>query len=80
MQDWLLKLIQCPITHEPLQLADPELVARLHNRQRDGQLFNRQGVSTTYEFQAGLVNNSKHWFYPIVDDIPTLIPDESIPL
>ncbi len=80
MQTWLLALIQCPITREPLSMADSTLVAALRAKQFAGQLLNRQGTRVTEEFQSGLVNASHQWFYPIINDVPTLICDESIPL
>ncbi len=80
MQSWLLALIQCPITHEPLRVAESALVNALRAKQLTGKLLNRQGMCVTEEFQSGLVNASNRWFYPIIDDIPSLICEESIPL
>lgn len=78
MPNWVLDLIRCPITLEKLAVAPTEVVERLRSSVRDGKLTNRLGTNVTTEFQAGLLNESKSWFYPVVDDIPTLVPDEAI--
>lgn len=79
MPNWVLDLIRCPITLEKLDIAPADLVARLRALVREGKLTNRMGTSITEDFQSGLLNESKDWFYPVVDEIPTLIPDEAIP-
>lgn len=78
MPTWLLQLVRCPITLENLDLAPAELVERLRGAVRDGKLTNRLGVAVSDDFQMGLVNASGTWFYPVADDIPTLVPDEAI--
>ena len=78
MPPWILDLIRCPITLEKLEIAPVELVERLRASVRDGKLLNRLGTNVTDVFQSGLRNASKSWFYPIVDEIPTLVPDEAI--
>ncbi len=78
MPNWVLDLIRCPITLEKLEIAPAGVVERLRALVRDGKLTNRIGTSVTDDFQSGLLNESKNWFYPIADEIPTLIPDEAI--
>ena len=78
MPPWLLDLIRCPITLEKLEIAPVDFVERIRAAIRDGRLTNRMGVSVTYDIQSGLLNESKNWFYPVVDDIPMLVPDEAI--
>jgi uncharacterized protein YbaR (Trm112 family) len=78
MPNWVLDLIRCPITLEKLEMAPVELVERLRTSVRAGTLTNRLGTSVTDDFQSGLLNESKSWFYPMADEIPTLVPDEAI--
>ncbi len=80
MPTWLLELIRCPITLEPLQTAASEVTERLRDELKHGRLTNRVGVSLTDDFQSGLVNASSTWFYPVTDEIPVLVPDEAISL
>lgn len=75
---WVLDLIRCPITLEKLEVAPADLVDRLRVLVRSGKLTNRIGASVTDEFHSGLVNASNNWFYPVIDEIPTLVPDEAI--
>ena len=78
MPPWILDLIRCPITLQKLELAPVDLVERLRTLLHDGKLVNRLGANVTDDFQSGLLIESKSWFYPVVDDIPTLVPDEAI--
>ena len=78
MPTWLLELIRCPITLEKLDVAPPDLLERLRSELKSGKLTNRIGVSLADDFQAGLVNSSGTWFYPVTEDIPVLVPDEAI--
>ncbi len=80
MPSWVLELIRCPITLQKLEIASVDLVEQLRASLRDGKLMNRLGTNVTDDFQSGLLNESKSWFYPVVDDIPTLVPDEAIAL
>ena len=80
MPSWVLELIRCPITLQKLEIASVDLVERLRALLRDGKLMNRLGTNVTDDFQSGLLNESKSWFYPVIDDIPTLVPDEAIAL
>jgi len=75
---WVLDLIRCPITLEKLEVAPADLVERLRASLRSGKLTNRLGAGVSENFQSGLVNESKSWFYPVIDEIPTLLPDEAI--
>ena len=78
MPNWVLDLIRCPITLERLEVAPADLVERLRSSVRDGKLINRLGTNVSDDFQSGLLNESKSWFYPVIDEIPTLVPDEAI--
>ncbi len=78
MPSWVLDLIRCPITLEKLEIAPADLVEQLRVLVPEGRLTNRMGTNVTEDFQSGLLNESKSWFYPVIDDIPTLVPDEAI--
>jgi uncharacterized protein YbaR (Trm112 family) len=77
---WIFDYIRCPITHEKLEMASKADMDCLHSALASGNLRNRLGEKITESPQAGMVNMSHQWFYPISNDIPSLIADEAIPL
>ncbi len=77
---WIFEYIRCPITHETLRLASKSDLDRLHAALLAGSLTNRLGESLQELPESGMVNESHSWFYPIENEIPSLIADEAIPL
>ncbi len=78
MNDWLLQIIRCPITAQPLQVASQEIVDKLREQSRSGQLTSHKGIVIDQPFDSGLVDQSHTYFYRIQDGIPSLLPDEAI--
>lgn len=78
--DWLLNILRCPNSGESLELAAEELVDELESRRKAAGLTNSLGVPSDLHFDAGLVNRSQTFFYPILNSIPTLVPGEAISL
>lgn len=76
----LLDILVCPETRQPLTLAGEELLAGLNERIRDGSLQNRGGEPVKRELSAGLVRQDGSVLYPIEDDIPVMLIEESIEL
>ncbi len=76
----LLKILVCPETRAPLRLADDSLVKRLNQAIAQGSLKNRIGQTAKSPIDGGLVQEDGKYFYPIIDGIPVLLTDESIPL
>lgn len=76
----LLEILACPETKQPLSLADTSLVESLNSRIRQGKLTNRGGEAVTEPMDAGLVREDGQYLYPIRDDIPVMLIDESIAL
>jgi uncharacterized protein YbaR (Trm112 family) len=76
----LLDILVCPETRQPLTLAGDELLQRLNQRIRDGALRNRGGDAVESELAAGLVRQDGAVLYPIEDDIPVMLIEESIEL
>lgn len=77
---WLLAILRCPITEEPLSLASDELLAKLQNAIQNGGLRSKLGVTISEAATQGLVNKSTTWFYPIDDETIDLLADNAIPL
>lgn len=76
----LLDILACPETKQPLTLADAALVARLNECIEQGQLTNRGGEQVTEPIDGGLVREDGQYLYPIRDDIPVMLIDESVAL
>jgi uncharacterized protein YbaR (Trm112 family) len=76
----LLDILACPETKQPLTLADAALVARLNERIGQEQLTNRGGEQVTEPIDGGLIREDGKYLYPIRDDIPVMLIDESVAL
>lgn len=80
ISDELLAILQCPETRQPLRLADGALIAQLNGLIGGQRLVNRIGQKVETKFDGGLVREDDKVLFPIVDGIPILLIDESIPL
>lgn len=78
--DDLLEILVCPESKQPVRLASEELLATLNQRIRAGELRNRGGDRLEKPLEAGLVREDGKILYPIEDDIPVMLVDESIEL
>jgi uncharacterized protein YbaR (Trm112 family) len=78
VSDELLEILVCPETKQPVSLAPAELLARLNERIRAGDLRNRGGEAVKKELAEGLVREDGAVLYPIDDDIPVMLVEESI--
>ena len=77
----LLKVIACPETKQDLVLAEPELVEKINNLIEKRELLNRSGQQVAEKIDGGLIQkDDRNYLYPIRDDIPILLIDESISL
>ena len=80
MRDWIIELLECPLTGEPLSPAPDDLVAELNRAIAEGTLLFRNQSHVTLPLDGGLVNGSRTLFYGIFQDVPNLIPDEAVEL
>ena len=76
----LLAILACPEDKTPLSLAGKELVEALNKAIAAGRMKNREGTQVSEPLDGGLVRSDEKWLYPIRDDIPVLLPGESLPL
>jgi len=77
----LLSVIACPETRQDLELAEPGLVQRINSLIEKGELLSRSKQKVTEKIDGGLVRkDDRKYLYPIRDEIPILLVDESIPL
>ena len=79
----LLAILCCPENHQPLALADPEMLARLNARiaaPGASPLTNRGGEPVREPLSGGLVRLDRTLLYPVRDGLPILLVEEAISL
>ncbi len=77
----LLNIIACPETKQDLVLAEKGIVEKINGLIEEGTLVNRFNQKITDKIDGGLIRkDDRKYLYPIRDDIPLLLTDESIPL
>lgn len=76
----LVAVLRCPETGQRLEIAQKTLVQQVNAEIRSGRLRDHQDQKIDREIGDGLVTGDGARLYPIRDEIPTLIVDESIPL
>jgi uncharacterized protein YbaR (Trm112 family) len=76
----LLDILVCPETKQALRVADVALLEQVNASFRKGNLTNRGGQRVATPVEAGLVRKDGAVLYPVRDDIPIMLIDESIPL
>ena len=63
----LLEILCCPVTHQPLKVADTGTLRRASER-------------TSTPLSEGLLREDGQVLYPVKDGIPLLVPEEAIAL
>ena len=76
----LLEILVCPETHQPVRPAEGELLERLNQAIRSGDVINRGGNEVTDPMEEGLVREDDKILYPVREDIPIMLIDEAIEL
>ena len=78
MKDHLYRLLRCPVDMSPLALADDELLQRLNRAIEMGHVMNLGGDPVQRPLEQALVSGSSERLYPIVKQIPVMLPSEAI--
>ena len=76
----LLEILVCPETKQPVAQASEEILAKLNEEIRSERLRNRGGKKVKSEISEGLVREDGKILYPVDDDIPVMLIEESIEL
>ena len=77
----LLSVIACPETKQGLVIADNTIVQKINDLIEQGELLNRSKQKVTEKIDGGLIQKEdRKYLYPIRDEIPILLIDQSIPL
>jgi uncharacterized protein YbaR (Trm112 family) len=75
-----LRILRCPLSRQPLKLADKPLIARVNAAIEERRIVNRVGERVSRRCDGGLINEAVTLLYPIHDEIPCLLVDEAIAL
>lgn len=75
-----LKILACPETRQSLQAADARTLERLNAAIDAGSLVTRGNQKVTRRLDAGLVRRDGQVLYPVREDIPVMLIEESIAL
>ncbi|KAA5540968.1 Trm112 family protein [Roseiconus nitratireducens] len=76
----ILRLIQCPLDGQALQLASPVVITTLNQLIATKSLRDRTDQLVTDSLDAGLITQDGARLYPIRGGIPTLVVDGAIEL
>jgi len=76
----LLEILVCPETRQRLTPASEEVISRLNDEIGAERLRNRGGELVTTKLTEGLIREDGKILYPIDDDIPVMLIEESIEL
>jgi uncharacterized protein YbaR (Trm112 family) len=74
----ILELICCPETQQELSLLGAEVLSKLNDLQASGELMFRNGQSVGYPLSGALLRADRQLIYPVREDIPVLLVEESI--
>ncbi len=80
IDDKLLEIICCPETKQDLKLADEKTISDLNDLVEKKELKNRIKQPVEKKLDGGLIREDGKYLYPIIEEIPILLIDESIPL
>jgi uncharacterized protein len=73
-------ILVCPVTHQPLALADAPLIAKINGAIEAGKLQDQLGRLVKLPIAEGLVRQDGKILYPVRDGIPVMLADEGIAL
>jgi uncharacterized protein YbaR (Trm112 family) len=80
INDSLVEILRCPQDRSRVHVAPPEVVDAINRAIDRGAAVNQAGERLEKRIDSGLVREAGDLLYPIVDDIPVMLPDEAIDL
>lgn len=76
----LLEILVCPETGKPLEEAGGDVIERLNELVDLGTLVDRSGERVSGRIEAGLLCRGGKYLYPVRENIPVLLIENSIPI
>ncbi len=80
MDKYLLTILQCPISKKGLNILKKDQLAKINSAIESGALMNHGGILVVEQLDAALITDDGKRIYPVIDDIPVLLEEESISL
>lgn len=74
----LLDLLCCPLNRKPLRLATAAEIRQLQEAAGRGELVYAQQRNPASAPAEALLEPASGRFYPVLDEIPVLLPEEAI--
>lgn len=74
----LLDILVCPETHQPVTVADSEVLERVNAAVADERAVTRGGEPVAEPMDAGLLREDGQVLYPVRKGIPIMLVDESV--
>lgn len=78
MDNRLLAILHCPVTHKGLATARPEILNSVNAAITAGKLANRDGHTLVEPLVDALLTDDGKVLYPVTEGIPVLLEGESI--
>jgi uncharacterized protein YbaR (Trm112 family) len=75
-----IAMLRCPVTGQPLRLADEAFVAKINTAIASEQIQDQLGRLVKQPISEGLVRQDGKVMYPVRDSIPIMLADEGIVL
>ena len=76
----LLDILVCPENKAAVKLVDDDARVKINDAIQAKTLKNRAGETIEESIDGGLLREDGVYLYPIRDDIPIMLIDESIPM
>jgi uncharacterized protein YbaR (Trm112 family) len=76
----LVEILRCPQDRSRVHPAPPAIVDAINRAVDAGAAVNQAGERLERRIDGGLIREAGDLLYPIVDDIPVMLPDEAIDL
>tara|TARA_B100000963_G_C22524606_1_gene624679 strand:- start:80 stop:334 length:255 start_codon:yes stop_codon:yes gene_type:complete len=80
MDKYLLTILQCPISKKGLNILKKDQLTKINTAIEGGTLMNHGGILVVEQLDAALITDDGKRIYPVIDDIPVLLEEESISL
>ncbi len=74
----LYTILACSMSGERLRLLEGKELKSLNERLESGELIGRNGDTPTGPFEAALATGDDAVFYPVIEGIPMLLPEDGL--